>query len=170
MAEPFIGEIRLFSFGHAPQGWACCDGQLLLINQNQALYSLLGTQYGGDGQTTFALPDLRGRVPVHFGNGIDLGKSGGEEKHRLTIAETPLHTHQIHGNSGAATVKTAAGNTWACFGTEEGAPKPYSTAATCQMSSAALGAGGGGVPHNNMQPHNVVNFCIALQGIYPSRN
>ncbi|GIP55365.1 MULTISPECIES: phage tail protein [Paenibacillus] len=164
MSEPFLGEIRSFSFGIVPKGWAACNGQTLPIHQNQALYSLLGTIYGGDGVTTFALPDLRGRVPVHPGNGVQLGQSAGEEHHTLTVQEMPQHTHFVFG-AGTSSSNKAANNVW---GT---APSSmYAAEATTQMSSNALSTTGQSQPHNNMQPYNVLSFCIAINGIYPSRN
>jgi len=165
MAEPFIGEIRCFSFNFAPEGWAPCDGGLLSIAQNQALYSLLGTTYGGNGTTTFALPDLRGRAPVHQGNGVILGQSAGEEVHTLTINEMPAHTHTISANSDGATSKIATGNVWGNNGTNS-----YSTQSNGSMSSYALSTAGGSQAHPNMQPYNVANYCIALVGYYPPRN
>jgi microcystin-dependent protein len=172
MADPFLSEIRIFSFNFAPKGWALCNGQLLPINQNQALFSLLGTTYGGNGQTTFALPDLRSKVPFHFGNGHTLGETGGQEAHTLTTAENPLHQHTlpagnnaVTGGSANATQLTPIGNFWANSGKTS-----YTTAA----ANAVMGAGTvqslGGQPHENRSPSLVLNFCIALQGIFPSRN
>nr|WP_106782729.1 tail fiber protein [Lysinibacillus timonensis] len=168
--EPYIGEIRAFSFNRIPKGWAPCHGQTLLIMQNQALYSLIGTTYGGDGVTTFALPDLRGRVPVHPNtNGILLGTMAGEEQHTLTTAELPAHTHSIKVSSNPGNLSTPANNTWA-VGTNGN--KSYTTETTNlqPMNTNALDATGGSQPHNNMQPFTVVNYCIAVQGIYPTRN
>ncbi|MGN7360678.1 phage tail protein [Paenibacillus sp. SAF-054] len=164
MPEPFIGEIRVFSFGIVPKGWAACNGQTLPINQNQALYSILGTLYGGDGVTTFALPDLRGRAPVHQGSGLLLGQSAGEEHHTLTVQEMPQHTHQVSG-AGTSSSNKAANNVW---GT---APSlMYAANATSQMSPNALLSAGQSQPHNNMQPYTVLSYCIAINGIFPSRN
>lgn len=165
MAEPFIGEIRQFPFNYAPKGWAQCNGQLLAINQNQALFSILGTTYGGDGRVTFALPNLQGRVPVHPGQGVQFGEIGGEEAHTLTINEIPQHTHQAVGGSDAATA-APSGKTW---GTSSSV-QPFAAQANTIMSPKAIAPTGGSQPHNNMQPYTVVNFCIALQGIFPSRN
>lgn len=166
MAEPFLSEIRIMSFGFAPKGWALCNGQILPINQNQALYSLLGTTYGGDGRTTFALPDLRTRTPIHFGSGHNLGQKGGESAHTLTVAEMPPHTHSLEGTNTAATLDVPAGNVIGQpsingFGpaTSLGAMNPGTIANT-----------GGSQPHQNMQPYTTLSFCIALQGIFPSPN
>jgi microcystin-dependent protein len=165
MSEPFVGEIRAFGMNYAPRGWAMCNGQLLMINQNQALYSILGNTYGGDGRTTFALPDLRGRVPVHAGNSISYGQSAGEESHALTVNEMPPHIHTISASSGPASDKAPANKVWAKTDESNFAAAPNNT-----MSTAALTNAGESRPHNNMQPYNTINFCIALQGIYPSRN
>ncbi|SFE47478.1 Microcystin-dependent protein [Paenibacillus catalpae] len=165
MAEPFLGEVRVFPFGFAPKGWAQCNGQLLSIAQNQALFSLLGTFYGGDGVTTFALPNLQGRVPIHFSNNHPLGQVGGEEVHTLTINEMPQHTHQATGATDA-TDNDAAGKTW---GTSPNVT-PYSTVSNAPMSPNAIASAGGSQAHENRQPYTVVNYCIALNGIYPSRN
>jgi microcystin-dependent protein len=165
MAEPFIGEIRVTSFNFAPRGWALCNGQLLPINQNQALFSLLGTYYGGNGISTFALPNLQGRTPLHTGSGFVQGQTGGEEAHLLTSAEVPSHTHtqgsisQATGNNPASSVPAA---------------KPrrginvYNTGAI-PVQLAGQGTAGGNQSHNNMQPYLTLNFVIALQGIFPSR-
>lgn len=166
MSEQYVGEIRLFSFGTVPNGWARCDGQILPINTNQALYSILGATYGGNGSTTFALPDLRGRVPVHVSSSITRGQKAGEEVHVLTINEMPTHTHIINGSSESATLKVATGNVW---GTSF--KNIYETAQlNTQMSIQALSSTGNSQPHQNMQPYSVANYCIALVGIYPSRD
>lgn len=164
MAEPFIGEIRLFSIHFEPQGWAPCNGQLLSINSNQALYSLIGNVYGGDGVTNFALPDLRGRVPIHVSPSLPLGTKAGEENHILTINEMPSHQHQVQGSSSSAELTSPQGNVWA---NHNGL---YASGPTIDMNPASLTSTGGEQPHNNMQPFLTVQFCIATQGIYPSRN
>lgn len=168
MSEPFIGEIRLLPFNFAPLGWAFCQGQLLSIAQNTALFSLLGTTYGGNGQTNFRLPDLRGRVAVSSGQGpglsdYQLGETGGEENHTLITNELPTHNHAV-----------------ACNGEDSNSANPtshfpasqttgYSTASTASMNAGVIGATGGSQPHNNVQPYLTFNYCIALQGIFPPR-
>lgn len=166
MAEPFLSEIRIFSFNFAPQGWALCNGQLLPINQNQALFSLLGTTYGGNGQTTFALPDLRGRVSMHEGEGLTLGEKAGEQSHTFSSGEMPAHTHQVRGSGDGPTVTPPTGNFWAS-GT---AFTPYGTVGNTAMSPQTIGNTGGSQPHENRSPYLTLNYCIALQGIYPSQN
>ncbi len=165
MAEPFIGEIRLFSFGYAPKGWAICDGRIMNIIENQTLYSLLGTTYGGDGRITFALPDLRGRTPVHAGNNIIPGEKQGEENHELVLDEMPAHTHQARGSSQAANSQAATDHVWANSG-----QNPYSGEANKTNAAPALASIGASHEHPNMQPFTVVNYCIALTGDYPQRN
>jgi microcystin-dependent protein len=171
MSEPFLGEIAIFGFNFAPRGWAMCNGQILPISQNTALFSLLGTTYGGNGQTTFALPDLRSRVPVHEGQGpglssYDLGQTGGSENVTLTTPQLPLHTHGFTVNaSSAATSKSPAGNNPAAFGTVA-----YGSTADLQMGPDTTSPTGDSAPHNNVQPYLTLNFCIALEGIFPSRN
>lgn len=164
MAEPYLGEVRIFPISYAPKGWLSCEGQVLQIQQYQALYSLLGTVYGGDGITTFALPDLRGRVPIHVSSSLRLGTKAGEAAHTLTTNELPQHTHQAYGSSNPATTTSPQGNVWAQ------ANGLYATGATVAMNSAALSTTGGGQAHNNMQPYLAVRFCIATQGIYPTRD
>ena len=165
MSDPFISEIRMVSFNFPPKGWALCDGQLLPINQNQALFSLLGTTYGGDGRVNFALPDLRGRTAVHFGNRITLGESAGEEAHTLTVPEMPTHTHSAQGNSSPANVATPVGNVWA----QQGA-NPFSSQINASMRQSTVAPVGGSQAHPNVQPYLVVNFVICLVGVFPSRN
>jgi len=164
MAEPFLAEIRMFSFAFAPKGWALCNGQLLPINQNQALFSLLGTTYGGDGRVNFALPDLRNRTPVHVGNGIVLGQQAGEQAHTLSAPEMPAHTHVATGSSTVANLGDPTGNVWAA-GNAAYNPSPNTT-----MNPACVSQSGGSQPHLNMSPYLTINFCIALQGIYPSHS
>ncbi len=165
MAEPFLAEIRIMSFSFPPKGWALCNGQLLPINQNQALFSLLGTTYGGDGQTSFALPDLRSRTPIHRGSGHTQGERGGEQAHTLSIAELPTHTHPAQATS-------AAGNTSvAVNGVLASANNVYGPATNLtSLSPTSITNVGGSQAHLNMQPFLTLNFCIALQGIYPSQN
>ena len=172
MAEPFLSEIRIFSFNFPPKGWAFCNGQLLPINQNQALFSLLGTTYGGNGQTNFALPNLRGRASIHEGSGFTLGQAGGQSAHTVTMSEMPTHTHFqnsnmcIGGNNINATLGDPTSNYWANNGKAQ-----YATNTLDQvMHPSAVTNVGGSQPHNNMQPYLVLNFCIALQGIFPSPN
>lgn len=168
MAEPFLTEIRIMSFGYAPRGWALCNGQILSINQNQAVFALLGTTYGGNGQTTFALPNLQGRVPIHVGSGHTLGEGGGEQAHTLSISELPQHTHAANATSVAATAG-APSNTL-MLSQAQGA-NLYGAAANLQpMAPNATTPLGGSQTHQNMQPFLTLSFCIALQGIFPSRN
>jgi microcystin-dependent protein len=168
MAEPFLSEIRIMSFIYPPRGWALCNGQLLPINQNQPLFALLGTTYGGNGQTDFALPDLRGRVPIHMGSGHTLGERGGEQAHTLTIAELPEHTHFVSATTNVATTNTPANNLLLAQST---AADLYGTANNLQaMSPAKILNVGGSQAHLNMQPFLTLSFCIALQGIFPSQN
>jgi len=166
MAEPFLSEIRIMSFGFPPKGWALCDGQLLPINQNQALFSLLGTTYGGDGRVNFGLPDLRSRVPIHMGSGHTLGERGGEQGHTLSISELPTHTHVLQGTSTTGSLIIAAGN---LLGTS--ASQEYQTPDSnlVAMAPGSIANVGGSQAHLNMQPFLVLNFSIALQGIFPSQ-
>lgn len=169
MSQAFLGEIRIFAFQFAPKNWALCQGQLLPISQNQALFSLLGTTYGGNGQTTFALPDFRGRTPIHFGQGTNLppfalGQKDGEENHALATTEIPSHTHTAIGSTVAADASSPAGNYWAAGN------QIYASTSNAFMKSDALGTNGGGQGHNNMQPFLTLNFSIALIGVFPSRN
>jgi microcystin-dependent protein len=173
VSEPFLSEIRIMSFNFPPKGWAMCNGQILPINQNQPLFSLLGTTYGGNGQTTFALPDMRGNVPIHMGNSHTLGEKAGQQAHTLTLSEMPQHVHDFSANtcvasaSANATVGPPTNNYWANHGKTTYSTGGVSTAA---MSPQAVGNYGGSQPHQNMQPYLVLNFCIALQGIFPSQN
>jgi len=171
MSEPFLGELRMMAFNFAPKGWAPCNGQLLPINQNQALFSLLGTMYGGDGRVNFALPDLRGRVPLHIRAGWTQGQRGGEESHAVNIQETPQHSHLVHASGGPP--DGSGGNT-------PGPAKVLSSTSTGQlygafanvqpMSGQMVTSVGGSQPHTNMMPFTVVGICIALIGIFPSQN
>ena len=167
MAEPFLSEIRIMSFEFAPKGWALCNGQLLPINQNQALFSLLGTTFGGNGQTTFALPDLRGQTPIHVGSGHILGERGGEQAHTLSIAELPTHTHVANASSNAATTDTPG--TGEVLG-NAGVNIFRAPSALAPMEPGIVANTGGSQAHLNMQPFLTLNFSIALQGIFPSRN
>jgi microcystin-dependent protein len=177
MATPFLAQIMITSFGFAPKGWAQCNGQLMAINQNQALFALLGTTYGGNGQSTFALPNLQSRVPIHFGSGsglsnYPLGFITGEESHTLTLSESG-HNHPVSVFNGNGNVKSPVGNVHAIV--QGTATNIYSTApATTATSEGWNNAGGnnsnGTDPHNNIEPYLTLNFCIALQGIFPSQN
>jgi microcystin-dependent protein len=165
MSTPFLGEIKIVSFNFPPKGWAFCNGQLLPINQNQALFSILGTTYGGNGQTTFGLPNLQGRMPVHTGDGIVLGELGGETAHTLNISELPAHAHTPAGSVNPPSVGDPTGNLWSTF-----AGNQYNSQPNTAMSPACVQATGGSQPHDNMTPYLVLNFVIALQGIFPSQN
>jgi len=165
MGSPYLSEIRIVSFSFPPKGWALCNGQLLPINQNQALFSLMGTTYGGDGRVNFGLPNLQGRTPLHFGNGHVQGELGGEQNHTLSISEIPTHVHSLVATGDPATANAPAGNFLATVN------NGYTAAANLvAMSPASLANIGGSQAHLNMQPFLVLNFCIALQGIFPSRN
>jgi microcystin-dependent protein len=171
MTEPFVGEIRMFGFNFAPRNYATCQGQILPIAQNTALFSLLGTTYGGNGQTTFALPDLQGRAPMSFDQGPglsprDLGEVGGSEFVTLLSTEMPAHNHSLAAQSSPADRANASGAALAAS-----ADPVYSTGSSAgTMHPQAVGFVGGGQPHDNMQPYLVVNFCIALRGVFPARN
>jgi microcystin-dependent protein len=181
MSSPFLGEIRIWSCSFAPRGWAQCNGQVLLINQNQALFAVLNTQFGGNGTTTFALPDLRSRVPMHRDPAnYPIGKSGGVESVALATNQIPLHSHMVMAGAGPGnTVNVATGNYYAAVGVKSGTtPVPpvteqvyYSTNATPAVTLAAttVGSTGGGAAHENRQPVLALNFCIALSGLFPSR-
>jgi microcystin-dependent protein len=168
MAEPFLAEIRIMSFSFAPKGWALTNGQLLPINQNQALFALLGTTYGGNGQTNFALPDMRGRLPIHVGSGHTLGERGGEQHHTLSISELPTHTHMVNAtNTPGNTIIPSSNATIA-----NTAPSQVFSGAQnlAVMSPSVISNTGGSQTHLNMQPYLTLNFSIALQGIFPSTN
>lgn len=169
MAEPFLGEIRLMSFVYAPQGWALCNGQFMAINQNQALFALLGTTYGGNGQTTFALPDFRGRVPIHVGNGHTVGERAGEQAHTVTVAEMPTHAHSAHASTAAAT--TAFPTTSHVLAQSAGA-NLYGAASSnlVAMNPGMIANVGGSQAHQNMQPFLTISFCIAITGIFPTQS
>ena len=171
MSEPFLAEIRIFGFNFAPRGWAACDGQILPINQNQSLYSLLGTVYGGDGRTSFALPELRGRAPIDVSTAHPQGQKTGEETHELDISKMPAHTHALQASDETATQAGPTNNLLARPSISLGSV--YSTNAEVQdvaLSAMAIVDTGGGQGHNTMQPFLTLNFCIALQGLFPSRN
>jgi microcystin-dependent protein len=171
VADPFVAEIRIFPFNFAPTGWAFCDGQLLPISQNTALFSLLGTTYGGDGKSTFALPDLRDRAPMHWGQGPglslhDLGESGGSEAVTLIASELPAHSHALSGSSSAADTNNPVGALPATVsGALYGTPQNL-----VAFAPESLALAGGSQPHNNMQPYLTLNFCIAMQGVFPPRS
>jgi microcystin-dependent protein len=180
MTTPYIAELRIFAFNFAPRNWALCNGQTMSISQNQALFALLGTTYGGNGQTTFQLPNLQGRIPVHVGTGYNLGTTGGEETHTLVTSEIPQHTHQMraknasadinpNGRTPAATVTPAIAQTGS-----PGSPvavNMYSSGTANEtMAPQAIGNGGSSTGHENRQPFLTMNVCIALQGLFPSRN
>lgn len=172
MADPFVSEIRIFGFNFAPKGWAFCNGQILPLSQNTALFSLLGTTYGGDGKSNFALPDMQNRAPMHPGQGPglslhDLGETGGSETVTLLESEIPAHTHTLS-VSGLNSQSTTPANTSLGRGNPV---KVYAATggALVQMGTNAITVTGGGQPHNNMMPYLTMNFCIALQGIFPPR-
>ncbi len=167
MAEPFLGEIKIVSFNFPPKGWAFCNGQLLPIGQNQALFALLGTTYGGDGRVNFGLPNLQGRTPMHMGNGHTLGERGGEQAHTLSLSELPTHAHTANAQSAAG--DSAAPSTDVVLGSPLNLSysPPNDLVA---LSPDSIGNVGGSQPHDNMQPYLTLNFCIALQGIFPSQN
>lgn len=166
MASPFLGEIRAFSFTYAPRHWATCDGQLLAIATNTALFSLLGTTYGGNGTTNFALPNLKGRTPVHTGSGYSLGQVGGAVTHTLNTSEIPAHFHTPQGTTNTADQRGGTGNTWASSD-----QLPYAAGATTvALHPGALAVAGGNQAHNNEQPYLTLLFCIAMTGVFPSRS
>jgi microcystin-dependent protein len=176
MSDKFVAEIRIFPFNFAPVGWAFCDGQLLPISQNTALFSLLGTTYGGDGKSTFGLPNLQGCAPMQQGQGPglslrDLGETAGEQTVTLLQTEMPAHTHTVQGSASVANQLTPVGNAWASGQKGFGSFYAPSAAATnVQMNPFGTSISGGSLPHNNMMPYLTLNFCIALQGIFPARS
>jgi microcystin-dependent protein len=176
MADPFVAEIRIFPFNFAPKGWAFCDGQILPLSQNTALFSLLGTTYGGDGKSTFALPNLQGSAPMHPGQGpglslYDLGQIGGTSTVTLLQSEIPVHPHNVGmANTATGDSLTPVGCTWATTPSGRGLLFVYNSGpATAKMLATAILPTGGSLPHNNMQPYLTLNFCIALQGVFPPR-
>lgn len=171
MAEPFLSEIRIMSFVFAPKGWALCNGQLLPINQNQALFSLLGTTFGGDGRVNFGLPDFRGRTPIHVGSGHTLGERGGEQAHTLNITELPTHAHALMASTANAGTVVPTGAVLGRGSTALGNPMNYyapGNSNAVAMNTASVQSLGGSQAHLNMQPFLTLSFCIALQGIFPS--
>ena len=179
MADPFVAEIRIFPFNFAPKGWAFCDGQLMPISQNTALFSLLGTTYGGDGKSTFALPDMQGNAPMQHGQGQglslrDLGQLGGSETVTLLVSEMPAHTHAAQATTAIANTNQPASamlatGRYSFQGQSGSVPIYFNGAPDVLMAPQALSVAGGSLPHNNMQPYLTLNFCIALQGVFPQR-
>ncbi len=165
MGTPYLSEIKIMSFGFAPKGWAQCNGQLLPINQNQGLFSLLGTTYGGDGRVNFGLPNLQGRTANHMGSGFTLGQLGGEQAHTLSISELPTHVHTAVGTTTAGNSPIPTSNYLGKADNMYGPPANLTS-----LQPGTIGVVGGSQPHNNMQPYLVLNFCIALQGIFPTQN
>ena len=170
MTTPYLGQISIVGFNFAPKGWASCDGQLLSIQQNAALFSIIGTFYGGNGTTTFALPDLRGRVPVHPGNGIGLGEQAGEEAVTILQTQMPGHQHALMGTADPATSTAPGNNVLAAKAATRGVSAYAPSGGTLQALYPCLAPAGGSQPHSNLQPYLTVNFVIALVGIFPSRN
>ena len=166
MSQPYVGEIRMFAGNFAPAGWMLCDGQLLPISENETLFNLIGTTYGGDGQSTFALPDLRGRVPLHQGNGSILAETGGAETITLTVSQIPAHSHPLVGTTSITNDTSPANNVVAQSNTLD----PYqSTAGGSPMAAQSISSVGGSQPHDNFQPYLCINFIISLFGIYPTQ-
>jgi microcystin-dependent protein len=167
MSTPYLGEIRIFSFAFAPRGWALANGQTMAINQNQALFALLGTTYGGNGQTNFSLPNLAGRVAMGAGNTYTQGEAAGEAAHTLSFAEMPLHNHVPNASNAPGAQPGPAGNYWA---SDSNHGLTFGTSANATLAAAAIANAGSSQPHSNMMPYLALNFCIALQGIFPSRS
>ena len=168
MAQPYVGEIRIFAGNFAPAGWMFCEGQLLPISENETLFNLIGTTYGGDGQSTFALPDMRGRLPIHFGNGFTLAETGGVEQVTLTVSQIPAHTHSVLATNDLASLANPSG---AFLGTAATSNKIYTTAnPTIAMAPNLVSSTGGSQPHTNFQPYLCMDFIISLFGIFPSQN
>lgn len=170
MAEPFLGEIRLFALDYAPKNWSMCDGQIMALSENPALFSLLGTTYGGNGQTTFALPNLNGRVPIHYdppGKNISLGQAAGTEFHTLSMQEMAAHMHRVSASTQNANKTSPSGNVWAA---KENSYSVVDSSLEYAMHPTALSAVGGSQPHENRQPFLVLNFCICVNGIFPPRS
>ncbi len=175
MASPFVAEIRIFPFNFPPKGWAFCDGQILPLSQNTALFSLLGTTYGGDGKSNFALPNLQGLSPMHPGQGPglslhDLGETGGSDTVTLLESEIPAHSHSVNASSSGGSSNDPTNNVWAATLIGRQGQNSYSNTGGTTMSGTAIGPAGGDQPHNNLQPYLTLNFCIALQGVYPPRS
>jgi len=166
MSSPFIGEIRMFAGNFAPVGWAFCNGAIIPIDQNDALFNLIGTTYGGDGQTTFALPNLQSRVPIHVGPGFALGQTGGAETVTLTTSQIPAHSHVPQGTTATGNSQSPANGVWAASALTQFSPSPPDAS----MDPAALGSSGGSQPHDNMIPFLVINFILSLFGIFPSQS
>ncbi len=166
MAEPFLSEIRIMSFVFAPKGWALCNGQTLPINQNQALFSLLGTTFGGDGRVNFKLPNIQGRTPIHVGNGHTLGETGGEQAHTISQGEMPTHVHAVNASSADSGGNSLPVNRYLGSANNTYHADPPTTS----LNPGTVGNTGGSQPHLNMQPFLTLSFCIALQGIFPSPN
>jgi microcystin-dependent protein len=166
MAQPYVGEIRMFAGNFAPSGWMFCEGQLLPISENETLFQLIGTTYGGDGESTFGLPDLRGRVPLHQGNGFTLPETGGAETVTLTVNEIPSHTHPVLASTSVGTAASPAGNVLAASGSSN-VYRPGPSAAA--LSAQTVGFVGGSQPHTNFQPYLCIDFIISLFGIFPSQ-
>jgi|HubBroStandDraft_1064217.scaffolds.fasta_scaffold11589_2 microcystin-dependent protein len=165
MSTPYLSEIRIFSFNFAPKGWATCNGQILAINQNQAIFALIGTYYGGNGQQNFALPNLQGRMAVHQGSGYVMGQTGGVAEVALTTPQLPAHSHSVTGVSNTANISSPSGQIWAASLDE-----PYGVSQNVAMNAASVASTGSGDVHSNIAPCLTLNFCIALQGIFPSQN